>query len=81
MEDGYEEATEGFEIDSSTSRRIPALIWDAWDLEIAISGLEVFVEAQNSACSRLTGPYGVVRDVRFTKPHHNLCGIDVESLV
>ena len=102
MEDIYEEATEGFEVDSSTSRRILALIQDAWGLEIAISGLGVFVEAlpqppygvrqtlgrfntmleaQNFAWAWLTGPYGVVRDVRFTNLRPNLFGVDFEALI
>lgn len=102
MEDIYEEATEGFEVGSSTSRRILALIRDALDLEIAISGFGVFVEAlpqppygicqtlgrfntmleaQNFAWAGPTGPYGVVRDVRFTELRPNLFGVDFEVLI
>lgn len=102
MEDIYEEATDSFEVDSSTSRRIPALIRDAWDPEIAISGLSVFVEAlpqppygvcqtlgrfntmleaQNFAWVGLTGPYGVARDVRFTKISPSIFSIDFDALI
>jgi hypothetical protein len=52
MEDIYDEAAEGFEVGSSTHRRIQALIRDAWGLEIAISGLGAFVEG------RPQPPYG-----------------------
>jgi hypothetical protein len=36
--------------------------------------------AQNFAWAWLTGPYGVVRDVRFTKIRPDLCGIDLDVL-
>lgn len=39
------------------------------------------LEAQNFAWAWLTGPYGVVRDVRFTKIRPDLCGIDLDVLV
>lgn len=38
-------------------------------------------EAQNFAWAWLTGPYGVVRDVRFTKVAPGVCGIDFDALV
>lgn len=38
------------------------------------------LEAQNFAWAWLTGPYGVVRDVRFTKIRPDLCGIDLDVL-
>lgn len=39
------------------------------------------LDAQNFAWAWLTGPYGVVRDVRFTKIRPGLCGIDLDALV
>lgn len=39
------------------------------------------LEAQNFAWAWLTGPYGVVRDVRFTKITSGIYGIDLEALV
>ena len=101
MEDIYEEATQGYEVSETTASRIRGLIRDAWDLEITLSGLGVFVEAlpqppygvrkvlgrfnslleaQNFAWAWLTGPYGVVRDVRFTKITSSIYGIDLEAL-
>lgn len=43
MEEIYEEATQGFEVPEAMAARIRGLIRDAWDLEIHISGLGVFV--------------------------------------
>ena len=102
MEEIYEEATRGYDVTEATARRIRGLIRDAWDLEINLSGLGVFVEAlpqppygvrkvigrysslleaQNFAWAWLTGPYGVVRDVRFTKITSSIYGIDLEALI
>lgn len=39
------------------------------------------LEAQNFAWAWLTGPYGVVRDVRFTKITADTCGIDLGVLI
>ena len=39
------------------------------------------LEAQNFAWAWLTGPYGVVRDVRFTKVATSICGIDLGALI
>ncbi len=39
------------------------------------------LEAQNFAWAWLTGPYGVVRDVRFTKIATGICGVDLEALI
>lgn len=39
------------------------------------------LEAQNFAWAWLTGPYGVVRDVRFTKITPSICGIDLGALI
>lgn len=39
------------------------------------------LEAQNFAWAWLTGPYGVARDVRFTKITSGIYGIDLEALV
>lgn len=38
-------------------------------------------EAQNFAWAWLTGPYGVVRDVRFIEAAPGVCGIDLDALV
>lgn len=38
------------------------------------------LEAQNFAWAWLTGPYGVVRDVRFTKIRPDLCRVDLDVL-
>lgn len=102
MNDIYEEATQGYDLTEATASRIRWLIKDAWDLEIHLSGLGIFVEAlpqpphgirkilgrfntmleaQNFAWAWLTGPYGVVRDVRFTKITPGICGIDLDVLV
>lgn len=99
MNDIYEEATQGYDLTEATASRIRGLIKDAWDLEIHLSGLGIFVEAlphgirkilgwfntmleaQNFAWAWLTGPYGVVRDVRFTKITPGICGIDLDVLV
>lgn len=39
------------------------------------------LEAQNFAWAWLTGPYGVVCDVRFTKITPSICGIDLGALI
>ena len=39
------------------------------------------LEAQNFAWAWLTGPYGVVRDVRFTKVAPSTCGVDLGALI
>ena len=39
------------------------------------------LEAQSFAWAWLTGPYGVVRDVRFTKVAPGVYGIDMDALV
>lgn len=39
------------------------------------------LEAQNFAWAWLTGPYGVVRDVRFTRITPSICGVDLGVLV
>ena len=39
------------------------------------------LEAQNFAWAWLTGPRGVVKDVRFAKVRPNLCEIDLDVLV
>lgn len=39
------------------------------------------LEAQNFAWAWLTGPWGVVKDVRFAKVRSNLCEIDLDVLV
>lgn len=101
MNDIYEEATRGYNVTEATASRIRGLIKDAWDLEIHLSGLGIFIEAlpqppygvrrilgrfntmleaQNFAWAWLTGPYGVVRDVRFTKVAPGICGIDFDVL-
>jgi len=46
-----------------------------------LGSFNTMLEAQNFARAWLTGPYGVARDVRFTKISHNLCGIDFEALI
>lgn len=102
MEDIYKEATQSYDVAEATAYRIRGLIRDAWDLEIHLSGLGVFVEAlpqppygvrkildrfnslleaQNFAWAWLTGPYGVVRDVRFTRITPGIYGIDLGALV
>lgn len=102
MEDIYEEATQGYNVPEATASRIRGLIRDAWDLEIHLSGLGVFVEAlpqppygvrkvlgrfnrlleaQNFAWAWLTGPYGVVRDIRFVKVAAGIYAVDLEALV
>lgn len=102
MNDIYEEATRGYDVPGAMASHIRGLIRDAWDLEIVLSGLGIFVEAlpqpphgvrkvlgrfnsmleaQNFAWAWLTGPYGVVKDIRFTKIRPNLCGIDMDALV
>ena len=102
MEEIYGEATRGYDVTEATASRIRGLIRDAWDLEITLSGLGVFVEAlpqppygirkvigrfsgmleaQNFAWAWLTGPWGVVKDVRFAKVRSNLCEIDLDVLV
>ena len=53
MEDIYEEATRGCEVSEATASRIRGLIRDAWDLEIVLAGLAVFVEALPQP------PYGI----------------------
>lgn len=102
MEEIYEEATQGYEVPETTASRIRGLIRDAWDLEITLSGLGVFVEAlpqppygvckvigrfsslleaQNFAWAWLTGPWGVVKDVRLAEVRSNLYEIDLDVLV
>lgn len=102
MNDIYEEATRGYGVTEATASRIRGLIRDAWDLEIVLAGLGIFVEAlpqppcgirkilgrfttmleaQNFAWAWLTGPYGVVRDVRFIKVDPGVCGIDFDVLI
>lgn len=102
MNDIYEEATRGHNVAEAVASRIRGLIRDAYDLEIHISGLGIFVEAlpqppygvrkvlgrfnsllgaQNFAWAWLTGPYGVVRDVRFTRIIPSIYSIDLETLV
>ena len=102
MNDIYEEATQGYDVTEATASRIRGLIRDAWDLEIVLSGLGIFVEAlpqppcavrkvlgrfnsmleaQNFAWAWLTGPHGVVRDIRFTKVAPRVCGIDLDVLI
>lgn len=39
------------------------------------------LEAQNFVWAWLTGPYGVVRDVWFTKVAPGICGIDLGALI
>ena len=39
------------------------------------------LEAQNFAWAWLTGPYGVARDIRFTKIAPSIYGVDLETLV
>lgn len=39
------------------------------------------LEAQNFAWAWLTGPWGVVKDIRFFKVRPNLCKIDLDVLV
>lgn len=39
------------------------------------------LEAQNFAWAWLTGPWGVVKDVRFAKVRPDLCEIDLDVLV
>lgn len=100
MRNIYEEATQGFEVDEATARRIHGLIWDAWSLQITLSASGIFVEtvpphgdckvlgrfssmldAQNFAWAWLTGPHGVVRDVRFAKVVPGICEIDLNTLI
>lgn len=102
MNDIYEEAIQGYDVTGTTASRIRGLIRDAWDLEIHLSGLGIFVEAlpqpphgvrkvlgrfntmleaQNFTWAWLTGPHGVVRDVRFTKVAPSICGIDFDVLI
>lgn len=102
MNDIYEEATRGHDVTGATASRIWGLIRDAWDLEIVLSGLGVFVEAlpqppygvrrvlgrfgtvleaQNFAWAWLTGPHGVVRDVRFIKVAPGIYGVDFDMLI
>ena len=102
MNNIYEEATQGYDVTEATASRIRGLIRDAWDLEIVLAGLGIFVEAlpqppygirkilgrfttmleaQNFAWAWLTGPHGVVRDVRFTKVAPGVCGIDFDVLI
>lgn len=45
MNDIYEEATRGYDVPETTASRIRGLIRDARDLEIALSGLGIFVKA------------------------------------
>lgn len=53
MNNIYEEATKGYDVTEATASRIRGLIRDAWDLEINLSGLGIFVEALPQP------PYGV----------------------
>lgn len=102
MNDIYEEATQGYDVTEAVASRIRGLIKDAWDLEIHLSGLGIFVEAlpqppygirkilgrfntmldaQNFAWAWLTGPRGVVRDIRFTEVVPSIYGIDFDVLI
>lgn len=102
MSNIYEAATRGYDVTEATAARIRGLIRDAYDLEICLSGLGVFVEAlpqppcgvcrvlgrfnslleaQNFAWAWLTGPYGVVRDVRFIETTADTYVIDLEVLI
>lgn len=47
----------------------------------AIGWFHSLLEAQSFAWAWLTGPYGVVRDVRFVKTGPNTFGIDLGALV
>lgn len=102
MNDVYEGSTQGYDVTEATASRIRGLIQDAYDLEVHLSGLGVFVEAlpqppygvrkvlgrfnrlleaQNFAWAWLTGPYGVVRDVRFIEVAAGIYAVDLEALV
>lgn len=47
----------------------------------AICWSHSLLEAQSFAWAWLTGPYGVVKDVRFVKTRPNTFGIDLRALV
>lgn len=47
----------------------------------ALGRFNGLLEAQNFAWAWLTGPRGVVRDIRFTKIATNVYGIDLEAIV
>ena len=67
MEDIYEEATQGYEVTEATASRIRGLIRDAWDLEVVLAGLGIFVEALPQpphGVRRILGRFSTVLDAQ-----------------
>ena len=60
---------------------VEALPQPPYGVRQTLGRFNTMLEAQNFTWAWLTGPYGVARDVRFTKISHNLCGIDFEVLI
>lgn len=60
---------------------VEALPQPPYGVRQTLGRFDIMLKAQNFAWAWLTGPYGVARDVRFTKIGHNLCGIDFKALI
>ena len=60
---------------------VEALPQPPYGVRKVIGRFNSMLEAQNFAWAWLTGPWGVVKDVRFAKVRPNLCEIDLDVLV
>lgn len=60
---------------------VEALPQPPYGVRKVIGRFSSLLEAQNFAWAWLTGPYGVVRDIRLTRVAPSICGIDFDVLI
>lgn len=60
---------------------VEALPQPPYGVRKVLGRFNTMLEAQNFAWAWLTGPYGVVRDICFTRVAPGICGVDMNVLV